>query len=97
MNSDRSYGILCTATTDRAVPRTQSTLDLPTQHRAYFARPTPTLTAWNGHSCPSPLTRFDSVLVRVERPPVFLTKKGTASAVPQRTVLKKNSFEKEQF
>src|ERR1700722_18671773 len=38
INSVRSYGIPCTATTERAVSRTSSTVDLPPQHRAYFAR-----------------------------------------------------------
>jgi hypothetical protein len=38
MNSARSYGILCTATTDRAVPRNQSKVGLPSHDRADFAR-----------------------------------------------------------
>jgi hypothetical protein len=38
--SSRSYGILCSATTDRAVSRTESTVDLPPHQRADFAHST---------------------------------------------------------
>jgi len=76
MNSLRSYGILCTATTDPAVSHNRSDVDLPSHHRADFARSTFDLdrwfwraqqSMWHGHSCPSPSTLLSISILILER------------------------------